>query len=76
MLDAGWHTFNVANAKIFVTAGDEFTIGIQGQGVNFNPGFRMSYDEQYPAGQLFRNGNIDVGSEAKDLLFLTYVHPE
>ena len=73
VLEPGWHTFNVMNAKIFVTAGDEFTIGIHGQNDhnNANPGFGISYDEQYPAGQLFMNGNIEPGSEAKDLLFQT-----
>jgi len=76
VLDAGWHTFHVTNARIFFTAGEEYTIGIQGQSANdFNPGFGISYNDQYPAGHLFLNGSI-VGSEANDLLFQTYVQPD
>jgi hypothetical protein len=76
VLEEGWNTFNVTSAKIFVSAGEEFTIGIHGQSVvhQFNPGVGFSKGDQYAAGELFMNGST-VGSEGNDLLFRTYVKP-
>jgi hypothetical protein len=31
VLAEGWNTFNLTNARIFVSAGEEFTIGVHGQ---------------------------------------------
>ena len=42
---------------------------------NFNPGIGISYDEQYPGGDLFVNGS-SAESEGNDLLFRTYVRPK
>jgi hypothetical protein len=76
VLDAGWNTFNLSKAKIFVAAGDEYTIGIHGQSAthSFNPGFGFSYGDEYLGGDLFMNGST-AGSEGNDLLFRTYVKP-
>jgi hypothetical protein len=54
ILKAGWNTFDLSKAKIFVDVGDEYAIGIHGQSQDnvFNPGFAISYDEQYPGGRL------------------------
>ena len=70
------NTFNLASAKLLVSAGDEFTISIHGQSQqhHFNPGFGFSYGDQYAGGELFMNGST-VGSEGNDLLFRTYVKP-
>src|SRR5262245_6068278 len=44
VLRSGWNSFDLAKAKIFVDVGDEYAIGIHGQGdTNFNPGFGISY---------------------------------
>ena len=76
ILRSGWNTFDLAKAKIFVDVGDEYAIGIHGQSeFNFNPGFGISYDEQYPGGDLFVNGS-SAESEGNDLLFRTYVRPK
>jgi hypothetical protein len=70
---SGWNTFNVSKAKIFLTAGDHYVIGIHGQSAyNFNPAFGVSYGNQYSGGELFLNGTT-AGSEGNDLLFRTYV---
>lgn len=76
VLEEGWNTFNLTSAKIFVSAGEGFTIGIHGQSVvhQFNPGVGFSKGDQYAAGELFMNGS-PVGSEGNDLLFRTYVKP-
>jgi len=77
VLKAGWNTFDLGKAKIFVDVGDEYAIGIHGQNEDnvFNPGFAISYDEQYPGGDLFMNGS-GAESEGNDLLFRTYVRPK
>jgi len=73
VLSSGWNTFDLAKAKIFLEVGDEYAIGIHGQSQdNFNPGFGISYDDQYPGGDLFLNGS-SAESEGNDLLFRTYV---
>jgi hypothetical protein len=70
---SGWNSFDLSKAKIFVTAGDEYVIGIHGQSAsNFNPAFGISYGDQYVGGDLFLNGST-AGSEGNDLLFRTYV---
>jgi hypothetical protein len=75
VLRQGWNTFDLAKAKIFVDVGDEYAIGIHGQSeFNFNPGIGISYDEQYPGGDLFVNGS-SAESEGNDLLFRSYVRP-
>ena len=72
-LRSEWNTFNMSNAKIFLDVGDEYAIGIHGESQdNFNPGVAISYDEQYPAGDLFLNGS-STESVGRDLLFRTYV---
>ena len=77
VLKSGWNTFNMSSAKISVAVGDEYTIGIHGQSTTnqFNPGFGISYDEQYPGGDLFVNGS-SAESVGNDLLFRTYVSPK
>ena len=76
VLSSGWNTFDLAKAKILVDVGDEYVIGIHGQSeFNFNPGIGISYDEQYPGGDLFVNGS-SAESEGNDLLFRTYVRPK
>jgi len=73
VLKAGWNSFDLTHAKIFVDVGDEYAIGVHGQSANnFNPGVGISYDEQYPAGDLFLNGS-SAESQGKDMLFRTYV---
>ena len=69
VLGQGWNTFDLAKAKIFVDVGVEYAIGIHGQSeFNFNPGIGISYDEQYPGGDLFVNGS-SAESEGNDCCF-------
>jgi hypothetical protein len=77
VLRPGWNTFTLTNQKIFVDVGDEYAIGIHGQssGNNFNPGFAISYEDQYPGGDLFLNGS-SAETEGNDLVFRTYVRPK
>jgi len=71
-LKAGWNSFDLTSAHIFITAGQQFVIGIQGQGqTTFNPGMGVSYGEQYTGGALFLNGVRDVSGN--DLDFRTYI---
>jgi hypothetical protein len=72
-LESGWNIFNLTSARIPITTGEEFTIGIHGQRANnFNPGIAISYGDQYAGGALYLNGTTS-GSEGNDILFRTYV---
>jgi hypothetical protein len=76
ILRQGWNMFDLSKAKILVAVGAEFAIGIHGQRANnFNPGFAISYGDEYPGGDLFLNGST-AESEGNDLLFKTYVSPK
>src|SRR5215204_4273215 len=56
-LRAGWNTFDLSKAKIFLNEGAEYAIGIHGQSAtDLNPGIAFSDGEEYPAGDLFLNG--------------------
>jgi hypothetical protein len=73
VLRSGWNTFDLSKAKIFLEAGQEYAISIQGQSADsFNPGIAFSAGDVYPAGELFLNGSIDI-YEGYDMLFRTYV---
>ena len=75
ILKAGWNTFNVSKANVFVDVGDPYAIGIHGYDQDeFNPGIAISYGEQYPGGELFLNGS-SAESVGNDLLFRTFVRP-
>lgn len=77
----GWNTFDLTKAKIYVAAGDQYTIGIHGESATtFSPAFGFSSDNQYSGGDLFLNGTPSnsetAGFEGNDLLFRTYVNPQ
>jgi len=73
-LSEGWNSFDLTGASIFLTAGDVFTVGVQGQSEsNFSPGIAFSYHYRYDGGALYSNGVPDAPSN--DMNFRTYVSP-
>lgn len=72
----GWNSVDLTAASIFLTAGDVFTLGIEGIGGGI-PTLQGSVNAAYDGGEMF----ADVGSQIFalgpyiDLTFQTYVDP-
>jgi hypothetical protein len=74
-LNAGWNAFDVTAAAVFVSVGQQFAIGVHGQGNDiFPPAISFSYGDQYTAGALYVNGST-AESIGNDMNFRTYVAP-